>query len=227
MNSRRGDREMRVVRMMVCIIIVLIGVSIFPCKMYNCNDVLLVRSEMESLDEELDNAISTLEETLYLLEVHHITQLVQFVETVRQAHNINDGYSTHDVVIALHTAYNEANLSKYGMSEYDWFAQCYVESRFNSKAVSNAGAKGVSQVMPSTADWLNSKYIHIKNFDSDMLFDVHIGAMFGARYMALLLEDYRNVGVALEAYHKGPGGIHKTDYRELVSRASSKYFKGR
>jgi membrane-bound lytic murein transglycosylase F len=60
---------------------------------------------------------------------------------------------------------------------FDWrliAAQIYVESRFRSSAQSHVGARGLMQVLPSTAAFLG--------FDSTLLLDPQVNIAVGCRY---------------------------------------------
>ncbi len=73
-----------------------------------------------------------------------------------------------------------------------------VESGFQPRAVSRAGAKGLTQLMDETARALGVT-------DS---FDPWQNLVGGARYLRLLLDRYGgNVTLALAAYNAGPGAV--------------------
>ena len=189
-----------------------------------------VSCEMYQLNSSLDTALAQLRETLVLLALKRLEPFTVMVTSTRASTKVVDGYSIQDVVLALDEAYSLYNLDRLGMSEKQWFAQVFVESRFDCNAKSYANARGLCQLLPSTERWLNQKYLHIPNLEANdyqALYDPKISAQFGALYMSLLLQDYRSVGVALEVYNKGPAGVHKTDYQILVSRAHNKYFERR
>lgn len=79
-----------------------------------------------------------------------------------------------------------------------------VESRFRERAVSPAGALGLTQLMPRTAEELRP------GITRDEIFDRDINLRLGFRYLRWLLRvydgDLRN---ALHAYNRGPGTVSR------------------
>lgn len=74
-----------------------------------------------------------------------------------------------------------------------------VESGFRRNAVSSKGAIGYTQVLPSTARWLDPTVSRADLFDPET--NLHIGF----RYLRYLLDEYRgDVRLALLAYNRGP-----------------------
>lgn len=77
-----------------------------------------------------------------------------------------------------------------------------VESGFRRTAVSSAGAIGFTQVLPSTAKWLDHE---VSTAD---LFDTEINLHLGFRYFRYLLDEYDgDTRLALLAYNRGPGRV--------------------
>ena len=75
-----------------------------------------------------------------------------------------------------------------------------VESDFNPKAVSPAGAQGLMQLMPNTANLMNVK----DTFDSED------NIMGGTKYLSYLLEKFDNdIKLALAAYNAGETAVKK------------------
>ncbi len=82
------------------------------------------------------------------------------------------------------------------------------ESSFRRNALSEAGAVGYTQILPSTATWLDPS---VQERD---LYQRDVNLRLGFRYLRLLLEE--NAGdlrLALLAYNRGPGTV-----RSIVAR---------
>jgi soluble lytic murein transglycosylase len=82
----------------------------------------------------------------------------------------------------------------------------YVESRFRDQT-SHAGAKGLMQLMPSTADYIARKSGGTR-FEQGDLADPQINISYGSWYLRYLLAHYHgNVALALAAYNAGEGKV--------------------
>jgi soluble lytic murein transglycosylase-like protein len=77
-------------------------------------------------------------------------------------------------------------------------ATAYEESQMDPGARSPAGARGLLQVMPSTA--------HALRLDGD---DPAANVLAGARYLRLLLDRFGSVELALSAYNAGPAAVER------------------
>jgi soluble lytic murein transglycosylase-like protein len=75
-------------------------------------------------------------------------------------------------------------------------AVAQVESRFQPRALSHAGAQGLLQVMPETADALK--------LDAS---DPGTNVLAGARFLRRMLDRFNSTDLALAAYNAGPTAV--------------------
>jgi hypothetical protein len=91
-----------------------------------------------------------------------------------------------------------------GLSAAEWAAffqaMIKVESNYTQGAVSHAGALGLAQLMPGTADYLRVDPADpIENLDG------------GARYLLEQITEFGSLELALAAYNAGPDAVRKYD----------------
>jgi soluble lytic murein transglycosylase len=92
----------------------------------------------------------------------------------------------------------------------------YVESRFRDQT-SHAGAKGLMQIMPSTADYIAHKSGGTEFVQGDLA-TPQINIAYGSWYLRYLLEHYHgNTILALAAYNAGEGKVDEW-WREASDR---------
>jgi soluble lytic murein transglycosylase len=78
------------------------------------------------------------------------------------------------------------------------------ESRFNPQAISSAGARGLMQVLPSTANQIVQR-IRVRPYSDELLFDPETNLRLGSWYLASLWEEFKGKeALALAAYNAGP-----------------------
>jgi LysM repeat protein len=87
-------------------------------------------------------------------------------------------------------------------------ALAWLESGWNQKAVSSAGARGVMQVMPGTARYINRvlgggghRPLRLRDMDDN----VHLGVMYLRHMLAIMPTQNK----ALAAYFSGPGNVKR------------------
>ncbi|HEX7088996.1 MAG TPA: lytic transglycosylase domain-containing protein [Longimicrobiales bacterium] len=84
------------------------------------------------------------------------------------------------------------------------FGLVRTESSFRRTVVSNVGAIGYTQVLPSTARWI------APGTSRSDLFDTRTNLNVGFRYLRYLLDKYDgNLRLALTAYNRGPGTVDR------------------
>jgi soluble lytic murein transglycosylase-like protein len=146
-----------------------------------------------TLEERLQRAESTLkaregELALAHLELNRLEDIVAH----SQAHRI-----PADLARSI---YDIARLE--GVDPSLAFSLVRVESGFTRRAVSSAGAVGLTQVMPSTAFWLQPGLSYNELFERDT------NLRLGFRYLRMMLEQYEgDLHLALLAYNRGPGRV--------------------
>jgi soluble lytic murein transglycosylase len=92
----------------------------------------------------------------------------------------------------------------------DWIlAVMRQESLFRKDAVSRADARGVMQLVPSTATAIARRW-HLPPPGRDGLFDPAIAVPLGAAYLRELLDRYgEQLALSLAAYNAGPAAISR------------------
>ena len=100
---------------------------------------------------------------------------------------------------------------KYG---YDWeliLAIIKTESEFDSRAVSSKGARGLMQVLPSTARWVSSQ-LGFKYQGLSSLYDPEYNIKLGTHYLHMMHQKFGNIEEAIAAYNRGPRGLRQYIY---------------
>jgi soluble lytic murein transglycosylase-like protein len=105
--------------------------------------------------------------------------------------------------------YINALCDEYGMDYEMVKAVIQTESSWNHKAVSESGAIGLMQVLPSTA-WDEFKT------SKDDLYDPYVNVTVGIKYLSYLNEHFDDMDATLTAYSHGP---------TVTKKYSSKYIK--
>ena len=97
--------------------------------------------------------------------------------------------------------------TEYNIDEYLIYATIKAESNFNEKAESKKGAKGLMQLIDSTAEEI-AESIGISLADKNIL-DPDLNINLGTKYLSSLIKQYSSIELALAAYNAGSGNVDK------------------
>lgn len=95
---------------------------------------------------------------------------------------------------------------KYNVDENLVFAILKTESNFNKYAVSKKGAMGISQLLPSTADYIAKMIGFSKEIN---LFDEETSINLATYYLSYLSKKFSNEIEVVCAYNAGEGRVEK------------------
>ena len=104
-----------------------------------------------------------------------------------------------------YTEYVRKYANEYNVDEYLIYAIIKAESNFEPNAESHRGAKGLMQLMYSTAEDI-SKRIGIE-LSEDNILEPDININLGTKYISMLIQKYNNINLALAAYNAGSGNV--------------------
>ncbi|MBR3928413.1 MAG: lytic transglycosylase domain-containing protein [Clostridia bacterium] len=96
----------------------------------------------------------------------------------------------------------------YGLDPALVAAIVYTESGYDVNATSAVGARGLMQVMPSTAEWIHPKLKKPYPFDADVLYTVDGALTYGCWYLDFLSDLFDGDPLSvIAAYHAGQGKV--------------------
>lgn len=104
-----------------------------------------------------------------------------------------------------YTEYIKKYANEYNVDEYLIYAIIKAESNFEPNAESHRGAKGLMQLMYSTAEDI-AKRINV-NLNEDNILEPDININLGTKYISMLIQKYNNTNLALAAYNAGSGNV--------------------
>jgi soluble lytic murein transglycosylase-like protein len=105
----------------------------------------------------------------------------------------------------FHEAFARAS-AQTGLSAPLLVATAYQESRMNPSARSTAGARGLLQLLPSTA--------HALRLDGD---DPAANVLAGARYLKQMIQRFDSLELGLAAYNAGPTAVERAGGAPTIS----------
>ena len=104
-----------------------------------------------------------------------------------------------------YSKYVKKYAKEYDVDKYLIFAIIKAESNFDQDAVSHREAKGLMQLMYSTAEEIAKKVNVDLNEENILEPDVNIN--LGTKYISMLIQKYGNINLALAAYNAGSGNV--------------------
>lgn len=120
---------------------------------------------------------------------------------LKRLSRIMESSASYRIPADLATAIHDIAITE-GIDPQLAFSLIRVESGFTRRAVSSAGAVGYTQVMPSTAFWLQP------GIGRNDLFERDTNLRLGFRYLRMMIEQYDgDLHLALLAYNRGPGRV--------------------
>lgn len=104
-----------------------------------------------------------------------------------------------------YSEYVEKYATEYEIDEYLLYSVIRTESGFDYLAVSNVGARGLTQITEDTFEWLLTKTDDDYEFDD--LFEPEISIKYSALFLSILQNEYGVTETVIAAYHAGMGNV--------------------
>ena len=100
--------------------------------------------------------------------------------------------------------------AEYNVPEYIIYAVIKVESDFDPKAESSAGARGLMQMIRSTFEWLTGEEHLNENLSFHDLYDPEVSIRYGTYYLRYLHRNFNHDWrLVFAAYNGGEGNVKK------------------
>jgi soluble lytic murein transglycosylase len=113
--------------------------------------------------------------------------------------------------------------AKNDIDPYLVLAVIKTESGFNKEATSNKQAKGLMQIMDSTASDINDDINLVENINEN-IYDADINIALGCKYFAKLIKKYNgNYYLAICAYNAGMGNVDSWLDNGIVDKNLNEY----
>ncbi len=116
-------------------------------------------------------------------------------------------FSIYVITYPVHFKTEVEKYSKeYGINQSLIYSVIKRESSFNKNAKSNAGACGLMQILPSTAEYLAD--LLDEEFEEKNLFEVDKNIKYGTFYLKYLFKKFKTEREVLSAYNAGEGTVY-------------------
>ena len=108
-----------------------------------------------------------------------------------------------------YSEYVEKYAKEYNIDHLLIYSIIKAESNFQPQSTSASGAKGLMQLMETTAEEVAENTL-IEYKQDETIYDIETNIMLGTKYFAQLLETYNgNIYLSLTAYNAGMGNVAK------------------
>ena len=163
-----------------------------------------------------DDAADTFRLIKLFTDHYYYKSAIECAKTLRQLAGYGDTpiarilppYLAYVEYGAYYLPWVQAKADKYKLSPILLFSVIHQESRFGTQAVSTAGARGLMQLMPATAEQIASETGFLKDFSPEDLDVPYYNLELGANYLARQLFVFDgDPYLALAAYNAGPGNV--------------------
>ncbi len=148
------------------------------------------------------NAQRTSEQVAYYMEAREDDLWNAIVQKVADDLLIPDNLELAERI----TSAIEDSSAEFGVNPWLMVALIRVESAGDPSAVSDKGARGLTQVMPYTGIQI-ARELGVKWEGAQMLHDVETSVRFGTYYLSVLLARFGDTHAAVAAYYWGPENI--------------------
>lgn len=168
------------------------------------------RSEFDGLlDAFEDDALASYQLAVYWRQIGAYNASIQAAANVIDAGRIGTLQAPAYIARMRYPAYYldvvQAEAARYGIDPLLIFALIRHESLFDANATAAAGEKGLTQVIPSTGEYI-AQQLNWPNYQHAVLFRPYASIAFGAYYLQEQLAEFDgNAAAALSAYNAGPG----------------------
>jgi len=191
-----------------------------------------LRLEQKVLNAQMKSQPSRLLQFVEKSKPKDLVKIFSIVKSNRPDVSDNEAWKVSDVILQESV--------KHALDPMLVSAMIEVESRFQYKAVSPMGARGIMQIMPDTGKFLSTLDVgkqhglRPETFKPEFLDDPILSIKLGVYYLNDLRKQFRNLNLALIAYNIGPGEIQNRldnnldlsdEYSTLVFSAYQRYKK--
>lgn len=105
-----------------------------------------------------------------------------------------------------YSVYVEKYSEEYNLDENLVYSIIKAESKFNEKALSRRGAKGLMQIADITRDWAIEE---LELSDDINIYDPEINIRVGCWYLNTLYKEFGKTDLVIAAYNGGSGNVKK------------------